>query len=626
VGGCRASVSGTVMDPAGVAPIYNAIVYVPGAAVLPIPDGVSCDRCGASPSGQPVALTLSASDGTFQLDGVPPGNNVPLVIQLGKWRRQVSIPSVAACVDNPITDINLTRLPRSSAEGHLPQIALVTGRSDPLECILRRIGIADSEFTNDSGTGRIHMYAGGIDATTQGATQLAGGAVFSGAYTALFPSPQKLASYDLLLLACEGSQLASSKIPYVANIKSYADRGGRVIAEHLQSYWISHGATPWPNTAQWLQSIDSTSPTTITATIDTTFPRGAAFGDWLTAADPSTTPGQIAFTTAQHSVDGIVAPTQRWIYSTSSSSISTSSPTEILTFNTPVEAPIANQCGRVTFVDLHSAVATGSASPAMPFPTGCSSTSVPSPEQRAMEFMFFDAAACAQSDTADVVAPGSGGGGPEPDVLTGKKALLVVDMPSALDDSEAALKADFEARGMTVTVATVDGPASLADGQDLIVGSSSAAPDLFATTFKDVTVPILVFGNGYDVPLGMVASGTGNTGSVPNATLFTVVGAGTPLAGDLAMGTVFTAIDPSLATTLVTWATPGGSPIRVAAVSATPNQVAAFAFEKGSPMATGTATQRRVALGWRTNSFSVLNLASYKLTVAAIKWAANAPP
>ncbi len=615
------------MDPAGLVPIYNVIVYVPGGAVLPIADGVSCDRCGGSLSGQPVAVALSAADGTFRLEAVPPGNNVPLVIQLGKWRRQVSIPNVVACVDNSITDINLTRLPRSSAEGHLPQIALVTGHSDPLECLLRRIGVADSEFTNDGGTGRVHVYAGGVDATSQGATQLASGAVFSSAYTALFPSPQKLASYDILLLACEGSTIAPSKLPYVENIKSYADRGGRVVAEHLQSYWISHGATPWPATAQWLQSIDAAFPTTITAAIDTTFPRGAALGDWLTAVDPSTTPGQLALTSAEHSVDGVVAPTQRWIDSTSSpASSSTASPTEILTFNTPVEAPLANQCGRVAFVDLHAALGTGVSNPDTPFPTSCSGSGNPTPEQRAMEFMFFDAAACVQSDTAPAVAPGSGGGGPEPDVLTGKKALLVVDVPSALADGDSALKSDLESRGMTVTLATVDGSAGLAAGQDLIIGSSTAAPDVFATTFEDATIPILVFGNAYDVPLGMVASGTGNTGSVPSTTLFTVVGAGTPLVADLATGTAFAAIDPARAMTSVSWGTPGGSAIRVAAVSDAPNQAVAFAFEKGSPTAVGTAAQRRVALGWKTTTFPLLNVASYKLTVAAIKWAANAPP
>ena len=97
--------------------------------------------------------------------------------------------SVTACVDNPITDANLTRLPRTKAEGHIPKMALTTGGSDALECLLRKIGIADAEFTTDTGAGRVHLYIGGRpDAasslgTDRFATTLNGGAVFPNATT-----------------------------------------------------------------------------------------------------------------------------------------------------------------------------------------------------------------------------------------------------------------------------------------------------------------------------------------------------------------------------------------------------------------------------------------------------------
>ena len=38
---------------------------------------------------------------------------------------------------------------------------MTTGAADALECLIRRIGIADSEFTTDGGAGRVHLYAGG---------------------------------------------------------------------------------------------------------------------------------------------------------------------------------------------------------------------------------------------------------------------------------------------------------------------------------------------------------------------------------------------------------------------------------------------------------------------------------
>jgi hypothetical protein len=274
---------------------------------------------------------------------------------------------------------------------------------------------------------------------------------------------------------------------------------------------------------------------------------------------------------------------------------------------------------------MHAANAAGASHPDLPFPTGCTGTAPLSPEEQLLEFMFFDAATCVQADTAPPVAPGSGGsGGAEPDVLSGKKALFVVLAPNALDDGDAALIADLQARGMTVTLATAAGPSSLAAGQDLIIGSASADAPQFATAFKDLAVPILVFGNTYDVPLGLAASGTTSIGVVSSTTSLTVAGTGSPLTADLAANTTFSLIGTTQIAS-VYWGTPGGSPIPVAAVIGSPDQLAAFGFEKGSVMAAGTAPQRRIALGWKADTFANLSVPAYKLTIAALKWAATAP-
>src|SRR4051812_47882577 len=162
-GGTKTTVSGTVYDPAGKVPLYNVVLYVPLTSELPaISEGASCEACGGR-TARAAAVALSDSSGHFVLEDVPEGQNIPLVIEIGRWRRQVTHPSVKGWQDNKRDDPNLTRLPRNSTEGHIPKSAVSTGHSDALECLLRKIGIDESEFATSSGPGRVHMYRGCID-------------------------------------------------------------------------------------------------------------------------------------------------------------------------------------------------------------------------------------------------------------------------------------------------------------------------------------------------------------------------------------------------------------------------------------------------------------------------------
>jgi hypothetical protein len=392
--GPKTTLSGTIYDPAGKVPLYNVAVYIPNKTLDPVPEGLSCQKCNGTASGQPIASALTDSSGHFMMDNPPVGTNIPMVIQVGKWRREVIIPNIDRCTDNVISDVDLTRLPRNQSEGHLPQIAFTTGHSDAVECLLRKIGISDSEFTNDAGGGRVHMYWGGdLTGPTNGgagANALASGPAFASAAT-LWGSPAKLANYDIMILSCEGSQYGSAKDPYLANIKQFADRGGRIFDDHLHFYWINQGLPPWPATADWIGV--GTDLGDVTGLVDTTFTKGQTFSDWLTIVHAATTPGQIPIVMAQHSVSAAYPPaSQQWIY-TSAPSASV----QYLDFNTPVEAASANQCGRVVFTDIHVSAASGDTShPETPFPTGCTSTTM-SPQELALEFIFFDLASCVQN-------------------------------------------------------------------------------------------------------------------------------------------------------------------------------------------------------------------------------------
>jgi hypothetical protein len=195
-GGGTTSITGTVYMPNGTTPLPNVVVYVPNAAVTPFTPGVSCDKAAAclAGSGSPLVTTTTALDGTFTLTNMPVGTNIPLVIQLGRFRRQLTIPKVSACVSTDLSKLNggsckangatctkasdccsnscsmtngknpvcdpLARFPKNHSEGDIPKMAFVTGAVDGLECVWRKAGLDDAEFTNPSGTGRINFYQG----------------------------------------------------------------------------------------------------------------------------------------------------------------------------------------------------------------------------------------------------------------------------------------------------------------------------------------------------------------------------------------------------------------------------------------------------------------------------------
>ena len=426
--GAGTTISGQVFDPAGKVPLYNVLLYVPNTALGPIPTGASCDRCDSPISGTPVAAALSGADGKFKIMNAPSGTMIPLVIQIGKWRRKIILPTVTKCQDNVFSDPNTVRLPRSMSDRatgdavgdvHIPQIALSTGHSDAYDCLLRKIGIADSEFTPDSGSGRVHMYVGGAGKSgDQGSAMLASGAKFADSYGTLFPNYGKMTGYDMIILQCEGEQLTTEKMPFLGNMKKYADHGGRVFADHLHSAWIRTGLPPWPATANWI-GVGDDLPSPVAANVDASFPKGMALSQWLVNTGASTAAGQISLKAGQHSVAEVNAPAARrwiWVPQNPNDSMKRQS-TQYLTFNTPVESSAANQCGRVVFTDIHVAnVVTDSGGkviqemsdlshPEIAFPNGCKASFDMTPQEKALEFMFFDLSSCVQIETGTPELP-----------------------------------------------------------------------------------------------------------------------------------------------------------------------------------------------------------------------------
>jgi hypothetical protein len=402
--GTATTVSGTVHTPAqnNPDPLYNAVVYVPSTAVDAFPSGVSCEQCGKA-SGNPVAAALSGTDGKFTLSGLPAGHNVPLVVQLGRWRRQVLIPEVKACVDNPVP-ADLTRFPRNKSEGDIPAMAVVTTYQDVEECVLRKIGIDDSEFTLPTGQGRVHLYQG--NGATDGSGTPEGSALWSDLPT--------LKNYDLVLLPSSStpdddgteSDLAADALAHTA-VGQYANAGGRVFTTDESDTWLSGDGSPFTGIAQWddapnmgIPGFDYRVP--LDATIDTSFPKGKALADWLGNLGATTQPGQLLLSQDDDwyfRALAINAPTQRWLYSTTPPSL------QSFTFNTPLDVSADKQCGRVFYSLFHVAQEAGIGTSTAPkFPAECNDKPL-TPQERVLEFSLFDLASCVQIDTMTPIPP-----------------------------------------------------------------------------------------------------------------------------------------------------------------------------------------------------------------------------
>ena len=395
-GATKTTISGVVYDPAGVNPLYNVIVYVPRGPLPSLANGASCDRCGAQIDA-PYASALTDTQGRFTmtLEPVPMTTNVPVVMQIGKWRRQITIPTIQTCTNNALTDKNQTRLPRTQAEGNIPRMAVTTGAADALECLIRRVGVADSEFVTDGGAGRVHLYEGG-----GGTRSFMAGGTFAPA-TALWSNATKLASYDIAVLSCEGSTskyVAMKPQASIDNVANYVNGGGRLFVSHLHFYWLVNRPQDLDRSAQPYDEMTQLGDDVV-LTVNQTFPKGMALAQWLNGpiVNASPTLGQITASGLEHSVNTVNAPTSEWIYLPGSGAARS---TQYLSFNTPVGAPEAMQCGKVVFTDIHIQKSVGStggddSDPDKPFPSGCKPNMM-SPQAKALEFLFFDLTSCVE--------------------------------------------------------------------------------------------------------------------------------------------------------------------------------------------------------------------------------------
>ncbi len=450
------SISGHIFDPAGNDPLYNVVIYVPQTAPAKLTQhGPSCDSCGSLYTGNPLVAAVTDADGHFKLDDVPVMANLPLVIQIGKWRRQMALAStITKCQDNPIAD-PLLLLPSQENAGpadagagpwqgpgtidDLPEIAISTGGADTMECLFRRIGIAASEYTAGSGgTGHIHIFKG---SSNSGAAPTKTGAPTS--RTSLWDQYSDMSPYDIVILSCEGEETIGAgggglSATERSELFQYANNGGRVFASHYHYSWFNKtipdaGSFAAENLATWTAGANAMTDTPggnaeVNTNLITTlndggaFVRGTALAEFLSntkalgsAANTlgpadGTGAAQLNIHAPKHNADVSAAntPSQPWLVADNKNS--NPGATEYFSFDTPVGGGDGgvNYCGRVVYSDLHVGAAVSPADYASTgntnTPTGCS-TSKLSPQEKALEFMLFDLSSCVSGTGSNLPPP-----------------------------------------------------------------------------------------------------------------------------------------------------------------------------------------------------------------------------
>ena len=419
------TITGTVFAPNGTMPLYGVNVYISNSPPGPFLSGSHCSTCADDLPADVITSTLTDEAGKFTLPDIPDGDNIPVVFSIGKWRRVIKLAHVNACTSTAIVAADST-LPKShddmtanTVSVDMPQIAISTGNADSLECLVRRLGIADKEITSDKGTGRIHLFSdkgagtgtGGGQGTDSFDAGFGGGTgTFSDSQTLWGSSTNqgKLASYDIVILSCEGAQHVETKSQEAMNnLKAYADTGGRVFLSHWHNIWIEGSTTGmnanntkpavWPNLAMWSNNTNNSNQTG--DTIDEIHnPKGMAFATWMlnVGGSPAGMRDAVPLQTNTgrdtcRSVDN--TNVEQWVYWQKDANTQI---TQNFQFTTPAEKALENRCGKVVFSDMHVSggpLKDGNGN-VLPYPTSCGAQTGLSPQEKALAFMFFDIASC----------------------------------------------------------------------------------------------------------------------------------------------------------------------------------------------------------------------------------------
>jgi len=421
---CNTRVLGKVYDPSA-SPgslgnnigIANAVVYQPSKPLITFAPLPTCDSCSSLQTPY-VTATTTDSTGSFVLTGVSPGTAVPIVVQSGRWRRQITV-NVTACADNAPA-AGTFHLPSSRTDGlggvaEIPKMAVATGNHDPLECLLLKMGIASSEIqrrVSSADANRIQLYYTNGTKTSPAqptSKQLWNGtvniqneysAVILGCETSCMSGPPNMFSQDAGCTAMTATEKN--------RLRDFVNAGGRAFGTHGGGQPFIQAGSPFASAVSGWAAGGSPSYVTPVAgvpniagpakgRINTGTAAQDRFRDWMRDNGGSTFfgTGWARIDNPWSSVANVnPATTTEWIRGSSTNAWGAGNYVLSLSFDTPL-APAA-ACGRVVYSSMHTspARAGGISTYGKAFPGACALAAGMSEEERALEYQIFQLTSC----------------------------------------------------------------------------------------------------------------------------------------------------------------------------------------------------------------------------------------
>jgi hypothetical protein len=201
-------------------PVAGALVYVTTARPTPIPDGVYCEQCVATPNGG----VLTGADGSFSLD-VSPGRYW-VVIEKGQFRIESEYELQVGTMAMTAQQTTLPSVWDPATGRYMPRMAMAPGSSDRIEDILGKLGVGTmmgNSFGNPMGENgpelAIYDYAGAATAPNSVAYLLSNMSELRKFHIIFFPCKAGIPSAIDTLLQNQ---------TILGNIRRYVSEGGKL--------------------------------------------------------------------------------------------------------------------------------------------------------------------------------------------------------------------------------------------------------------------------------------------------------------------------------------------------------------------------------------------------------------